>query len=61
MGVDLGFKPSSPSEMNTFFRVLMAHGKARLASARNSVQNFCIIWTFMDTSFSPVDGFEGGR
>jgi hypothetical protein len=42
MGVDLGFEPSSPSEMDTFLGVLMAHGKARLASARNAVQHLLL-------------------
>jgi hypothetical protein len=39
----------------------MAHGsncKARLASARNAAQQLCITRTFMDTSFTPVGGFE---
>jgi hypothetical protein len=42
MGVNLGFVPSSPSEMDIFLRVLMAHGKALLASARNAVQHLLL-------------------
>jgi|AntAceMinimDraft_1070359.scaffolds.fasta_scaffold456165_1 hypothetical protein len=61
MGTNFGFKPLSPSEMATFLRVPMAHGKARFASGRNAAQHLCIMRTYMDTSFTPVDGFEAGR
>jgi hypothetical protein len=59
MGVS--FEPSSPSEMDTFLGALVAHGKERFASARNAVQHLCMIRAFMDTSFSPVGGFEASR
>jgi hypothetical protein len=64
MDVNLGFEPSSPSELDTFSGVPMANGpngKARLASARNAVQHLCMIRTFMDTSFSPMGCFDAGH
>ena len=43
MGTVLGFDPSSASEMDVFLGVLMAHGKARLSSARTAAAHL-LVW-----------------